>query len=233
MAGKNNIRNCSFLSVWKHSLRCWMLLFPLMSLGSVQAGKISMRVVSGPFDISEEPHYDCQNKILLFVDKLVGKICIYNPQTGCTTCSCNLGEELAGVIPIQDSRNEFLAGLGPKLVKITWNGRPECKPQVVTLGRFDYDAFATFSDGKADCTGRTFMDTKGKMFCDGTMVPYQASIFQYDRDYCNLKIEQYKDATFYNGLAWNTKYTRMYLCESLLEKVFGFDYDIDTGKISE
>ncbi|CAH0395408.1 unnamed protein product [Bemisia tabaci] len=166
MAGKNNIRNCSFLSVWKHSLRCWMLLFPLMSLGSVQAGKISMRVVSGPFDISEEPHYDCQNKILLFVDKLVGKICIYNPQTGCTTCSCNL-------------------------------------------------------------------DTKGKMFCDGTMVPYQASIFQYDRDYCNLKIEQYKDATFYNGLAWNTKYTRMYLCESLLEKVFGFDYDIDTGKISE
>ena len=58
-----------------------------------------MRQVTCPFDHLDNPHYDKQNDILIFIDQYVGRVCMYDPNTGCTSCTCELGNPFFGTYP--------------------------------------------------------------------------------------------------------------------------------------
>ncbi|CAH0396156.1 unnamed protein product [Bemisia tabaci] len=156
----------------------------------------------------------------------------WSPQISGTPFS----ELVAGpIVPIKNATNQYLAALGPYLTKMYWDGRNNTRPDFTILGRFDSNAApgTEISDGKADCKGQIFFDTRGKLGPGGVaVIQNQASLFHYSKQTCTLELNLDKDKSFYNGLAWNTDYSRFFIVESDDKTVYGFDYDVNSGNIS-
>ncbi|CAH0396155.1 unnamed protein product [Bemisia tabaci] len=116
-----------------------------------------------------------------------------------------------------------------------WDGRNNSRPDFVIIGRFDSDAApgTELSDGKVDCKGQLFVNTRGKLKAGGIpVIRDQASLFRYSKRTCSLEKILDKDKSFYNGLAWNTAYTRFFMVETDEKRVYSFDYDANLGSIS-
>nr|XP_018906627.1 PREDICTED: laminin subunit alpha-2-like [Bemisia tabaci] len=194
-----------------------------------------MRQVTCPFDHLDNPHYDKQNDILIFIDQYVGRVCIYDPNTGCTSCTCELDEPLGSVIPLLDSCNEYIIGYGPKMAKMKWDGCCDTCPEITIISRHDKEKRGVvFNDGKADLFGHVLMNTKGPVKPNGETESGFATLYRYVARECGLKDALGKDdrEDYLNGIAFNCNYTTMYMCETKKKKIYGFDYDLKTGKPS-
>ncbi|XP_018906607.2 uncharacterized protein [Bemisia tabaci] len=196
----------------------------------------SVRCITCPFNHAEEPNYDKQNDILIFVDVYLGKVCIYDPNTGCTSCSGDLDEPLGSVIPLLDSCNEYIIGYGPKMAKMKWDGCCDTCPEITIISRHDKEKRGiVFNDGKADLFGRPFMNTKGPLGPDGeTTESGYATLYRYSKKKCGLQDALGRDdkGDIFNGIAWNCNYTKMYMCETKRKKIYCFDYDLKSGEAS-
>ena len=80
-----------------------------------------------------------------------------------------------------------------------------------------------FNDGKVDRKGR---------FWAGTMTPQGAvsALYRLDADLSIHTIE--KGLTISNGIGWSPDNTRMYLVDSLRFVIYEYNYDFDSGDIS-
>jgi sugar lactone lactonase YvrE len=82
-----------------------------------------------------------------------------------------------------------------------------------------------FNDAMVDCKGRFWAGTMG----EGTDVP-SGSLYRLDPD---LSIHvMLTDIALSNGLGWNPENTIMYFTDSLKHTIYAFDFDAETGNIS-
>src|SRR5690606_12809631 len=82
-----------------------------------------------------------------------------------------------------------------------------------------------FNDGKCDAKGRFFAGTMDKGGSSPT-----GSLYCLNSD---MKVEKkLSDLTISNGLAWNMANDTMYFIDTPTRKVFAFDYNLETGEMT-
>jgi sugar lactone lactonase YvrE len=82
-----------------------------------------------------------------------------------------------------------------------------------------------FNDGKCDPTGRFLA---GTMAIDET--PGSGSLYSLDQ---NLRVKQLLGGlSISNGMGWSPDYSTMYFIDSPTKQVVAFDYELNTGNIS-
>ncbi|XP_046330849.2 regucalcin-like [Haliotis rufescens] len=167
--------------------------------------------------VGEGPHWDDATQTLLFIDINNGKIFRYNPATG-TNDMIQLNGAVGFVVP--RSKGGLVVGLDLTISAVDWNTKT-----VTKLAEVDPGSNNRMNDGKCDPKGRVWGGTMSKTFA-----PDQGNLYCLDIDgTLTKKVER---VTISNGLAWSPDNTTMYYIDTTPHKVYAYDYDINTGNIS-
>ena len=168
--------------------------------------------------VGEGSVWDAEQKVLYWVDILSHELYIYDPATGenRTVLTC---QAVGTVVPRARGGVAVALHNGFALIdlsndKITPLADPE---RTVPANRFN--------DGKCDPAGR---------FWAGTMAfnaePGRGALYCLDVDH--RVTEKLDSVTISNGIVWSADHKTMYYVDTGLNNVRGFDYDIDSGEIS-
>lgn len=168
--------------------------------------------------LGEGPCWDARKNLFYWVDIIEKKVHIYNPATKAAQ-SISV-DHLVGAAVARESGGFILAtkegfyALDEKTKKMEFIHDPE---DDLTGNRFN--------DGKCDPAGRFWA---GTMHIDEKEPT--GSLYVLHTDLTVKKMLE--DITISNGLAWSSDYKTMYYIDSPTKQVAAFDYDLQSGLIS-
>jgi sugar lactone lactonase YvrE len=169
--------------------------------------------------IAEGPFWDQEKQHFYWVDILERTINIYNPAAD-ENKVIQLDKMIGALIPTTE-QGKLLTALEDGLYLID----AETAEQKFLVNPESNIEQTRFNDGKCDRKGR---------FWVGTMDLEEdrpiGSLYCLDQE-LNLK-EKLNDIKISNGLAWSLDNQIMYYIDSPTKEVSAFDYDFETGKIS-
>ncbi|CAB3254245.1 unnamed protein product [Arctia plantaginis] len=194
-------------------------------LMSVKVQKITEPVVLG-----EGPHWDDQQQALYFVSIREHTIHKYVPATGQHTRT-KLDGRVGFIIPVEGTSDQFLVGVEHKFLIIKWDGGEGTPATVVKqISEVDQDVpMNRINDGKADPKGRVFAGTMGHEESPGVYKQQQGSLFRINGSKVTKVVDK---VSISNGLAWDLREKAMYYTDSLEKNIRRYDYDVETGEMS-
>ena len=175
-------------------------------------------LVDAHAQVGEGPLWDEEQQVLYWVDILSSLLYIYDPATG-ENRALDIGQHVGTVVTrasggLMLAVREGFASFDLETQELTLIANPEAH---ITGNRFN--------DGKCDPAGR---------FWAGTMAyenpTNQGSLYRLDTDFSVHKI--FGDVAISNGIIWSLDRMTMYYIDTLRKNVRAFDYDNDTGDIS-
>ncbi|XP_023954604.2 regucalcin-like [Bicyclus anynana] len=184
-------------------------------------------------ELGEAPHWDPWHQALFFVNILQGYIHKYELATKRHT-KTKLAGRVGFIVPVEGTRDQYVVGVERTFVVVRWDGEEGSPASVVReLATVDKDVMTTaINDGKADPRGRLYAGTMSDKPI-GTLLQQQAaglgSFYRLD-DNGITKLDD--GIGISNGLAWDLKKRAMYYTDSLEFKIRKYDYDVETGEIS-
>ena len=204
-----------------------LLLLASLSLFSCNKNPSSMNVSQEKIEckeipstqvrVGEGPIWDYKNHRLLWIDTQ-GALLIYNPQTGENT-EYKLDRQIGTVIPYE--KDTVLVGLEDGIYemnltdnKLHFVADPE--------GR---EAGNRYNDGKCDTKGRLWIGTMDK-----DCTPQKAAFFSVNPGGKFKK--ELDNVTISNGVTWSPDGKTMYYQDTPTRKVSAFDFDEESGTIS-
>ncbi|AOZ94175.1 SMP-30/gluconolactonase/LRE family protein [Paenibacillus crassostreae] len=168
--------------------------------------------------LGEGPSWDADHHRLLWVDIEGHLLHIYYPKIG-ENETYNIGQPIGAVVPycedevvvaLYDGIHKYRLSTG----ELTLIANPE---QHLSNNRFN--------DGKCDPKGRLWV---GTMSMNGQAE--QGSLYCLDLDLSIRKVLE--NVSISNGLGWSPDYSTMYYIDTPTRQVDAFDYDLETGMIS-
>ncbi|XP_034950944.1 regucalcin-like isoform X2 [Chelonus insularis] len=188
--------------------------------------EISIVPILGPFDLAEGPHWDENSNILYFVDIHQQKLYSWDSETNELTYTFIMSV----AVPIDGKENSYVVGSGTNLVEIYWNRHfNDTDPDVEIIRTVDSTRlYNRFNDGKVDPKGRFWAGTMAEH--GNEYPPNQASLYKFDSD--AKRSTMISPVSISNGLVWNHANDTFYYIDSPQKKVFVFDYDNESGNIS-
>ncbi|CAH2085065.1 unnamed protein product [Euphydryas editha] len=192
---------------------------------------LTIKKITEPLLLGEGPHWDDRQQALFFVDILEYTIHKYVPATGAHT-KTKLDGTVGFIVPVDGTTDQFIIGLGTRFVIIQWDGEEGTPAKIVQeLGAVDQDVVPEnrLNDGKADPRGRIFAGTMGYENPLGNVLPEKGSLYRVDKTGIQKLCSKIGIS---NGLAWDLKKKACYYTDSLERKIRRYDYDVDTGEIS-
>ena len=192
---------------------------------------VTVEPLAGPYDLSEGPHWDQVSKKLYFVDIFAQKIYRYDPATKSLTSVCVDAGPIGFAIPVDGASGKWVAGVGTDLVLLAWDGEKDlAKSAPQTLVTLESDPLQTrWNDAKVDKSGRLWGGTMSLME-DGVFPPNKGSFYSVNNDL--LLKKQVSPVTISNGVAWSLNEDTLYYIDSPTCQVVGYDYNPQTGDIS-
>ena len=175
-------------------------------------------LVDAHAQVGEGPLWDEEQQVLYWVDILSSLLYIYDPATG-ENRALDVGQHVGTVVTCASGGlmlavREGFASFDLETQGLTLIANPEAH---ITGNRFN--------DGKCDPAGR---------FWAGTMAyenpTNQGSLYRLDTDLSVHKI--FGDVAISNGIIWSLDHTTMFYIDTLRKNVRAFDYDVETGDIS-
>ncbi|XP_023936135.2 regucalcin [Bicyclus anynana] len=195
--------------------------------------KTSVKVepIISSLELGEGPHWDAWHQALFFVNILQGYIHKYELATKRHT-KTKLDGRVGFIVPVDGTRDQFVVGLERTFAVVRWDGAEGSPASVIReLATIDTDVMppTRMNDGKADPRGRLFGGTMGYENPIGTIIPEQGSFYRLDEN----GVTKLDDGIgISNGLAWDLERRAMYYTDSLEYKIRRYDYDVETGEIS-
>ncbi|XP_026318977.1 regucalcin-like [Hyposmocoma kahamanoa] len=192
---------------------------------------ISVKPVGPSVLFGEGAHWDASAQALFFVSTLGDTIHKYTPLTE-THTSAELNGIPTFIIPIEGHPQHYVVGLDDRVVEIQWSGFPDSTAKevntVVAKGTVEKDQ-KRYDKGKADPRGRVFVGAM-PIDIDIDETSRNGSLYRIDADGSLHQVISAVDMT--NGLSWDVKEMAFYFADSFQNKIWRYDYDIDTGDIS-
>jgi len=173
--------------------------------------------VAENFDLGEGPIWDARSDTLLFVDCSRGHVHRLTPDDG-SIATLEIGQVIGAALPCSDGG----------LVVTSDDGVLFCDKAGVTRLLVPIEADLTanrMNDGKCDSRGRLWSGTFSTLFHRGA-----GSLYRIDPDLSLTRAVS--NVRVSNGIGWNGDETRMYFVDTLSGGIDVFDYDIDTGAVS-
>ncbi|CAG5002694.1 unnamed protein product [Parnassius apollo] len=191
---------------------------------------VTIEKITEPLLLGEGPHWDDRKQALYFVSIKQKTIHKYVPASG-THTKTQLDGRVGFIIPVDGTTDQFVVGVERKFLIIQWDGEEGSKVQVLKeLAEVDQEIPTTrINDGKADPKGRLFAGTMGHEESPGNFQKEKGSLYRIDR---RGVVKMCESVSISNGLAWDLKEKAFYYTDSLEYKIRRYDYDVDTGDIS-
>ncbi len=167
-------------------------------------------------ELAESPFYDPRRDRLSWVDITAEKL--FTLSAGEKECF-DLGEQTGTAIPLRDG-GFLLAG-----EKNLWTFADGRKKKLADLSGL-YRDYQRSNDAKADPFGRVYF---GSSVMDGDEHEASGNLFRYDGG--GISVMQ-RDTRISNGMAWSGDRRTFYFSDSLYYAVFAYDYDPETGDLS-
>ncbi|XP_072900257.1 regucalcin-like isoform X2 [Hemitrygon akajei] len=180
-------------------------------------------VVNGRYSVAESPVWEEKDGTLLYTDITEQNVYRWNPVDN-QIKKIHVDATAGSVVP----RNSggYVLALGKRLAFLDW------EKQVVTdITEIDREkSNIRFNDGKADPAGRFLAGTMGMETRPDVFERHQGSLYALQTDHSVVKHLDQVDLS--NGLAWSLDHKIFYYIDSLHFSVDAFDYDLQSGKIS-
>lgn len=197
------------------------------------------RIPSPRATLGEVPHWDPQTHSLYYVDihdsdEYKSSLLRYDyDENHVYSASIDGARTLLFLLPIEDTKDQFLVGIDRTVVIARWDGRSTKATIVRPLFELDCKVSNTIiNDVKTDERGRFYGGTrsveKGEpcVSNDGQI----ASFYRYESRKCLKKL--FGNVTISNGLTWVRTTNKFYYIDSCTYDIKEFDYDPGTGDIS-
>ncbi|WP_448143018.1 SMP-30/gluconolactonase/LRE family protein [Stenotrophomonas bentonitica] len=167
--------------------------------------------------LAESPHWQGDGRSLLWVDILAPSVNVSNLATG-DTRTTPLGELVGVVVP--RTSGGFIAATQSGFRTLDLPGG-EMQPIAAPL----HMSGRRFNDGKCDAAGRLWA---GTLAIDAA--PERGALYRLDTHGVLDEIES--GFHICNGLGWSPDNTRFYLADSGRRTIYVYDYDLDTGTVT-
>jgi len=180
-------------------------------------------------ELGEGPYWDKANRLLYYVDAFVGNIVQLNPSTG-TVVKQSVGDLATMVIPYEGEPDSLLVSKRHEVRKMNW---ATGESTLVATVSPELGGLERFNDAKCDPRGRLFIGTVLNT-AEGGLVPNGGGLYRLDGSNFIKVSDPDSGFTITNGLAWSNdvNHTKLYLNDSEGRKIYSFDYDIETGNLS-
>ncbi|KAJ8944500.1 hypothetical protein NQ318_011758 [Aromia moschata] len=186
----------------------------------------------GSVELGEAPHWDEETQSLYFVDIFGESIHKYVPATKKHTKAIIGTNHVSIIIPVKGQKDKFVISIGREIALVTWDGESETVSEVKKLYEVDNNPDTIdnrFNDGKCDPSGRLWAGTMGIEPENGHVQPEMGSLFSFE----NKKVTSHLNKIgISNGLAWSTELKKFYYIDSFKGRVEEYDFDIESGTIS-
>ncbi|XP_026488697.1 regucalcin-like [Vanessa tameamea] len=192
---------------------------------------LTIKKIIEPLELGEGPHWDDRQQALYFVNILKGTIHKYVPATGEHT-KTKLDGSVGFIVPVNGTTDQFLIGLERKFVIVQWDGKEGSATKIVReLGTVDQNVVPNtrINDGKADPRGRVYAGTMGHEDRPGNILPNQGSLYRVDKTGIHKLCSEIGIS---NGLAWDLARKAFYYTDTMERRIRRYDYDVDTGNIT-
>ncbi|XP_032364820.1 regucalcin [Etheostoma spectabile] len=173
--------------------------------------------------IGEGPVWEESEQTLLFVDIAGRKIHRWSPTTN-QMHSVETEDSVGFVVPRVSGG--YVAGVGRSIVAVDWSTE-----MMTSLLEVDEDKPTNrLNDGKVDGAGRLLAGTMGKEQRPAEVEKGRGSLFSVSSDLTVTRHLRQVDIS--NGLDWSLDQKTFFYIDSLSLSVDAFDYDLETGDIS-
>ncbi|CAG4928753.1 unnamed protein product [Colias eurytheme] len=217
------------ITQFTHNRRCQSLL-PLVLTRLLTKMSIKVTPVTEPVWLGEGPHWSKEDQALYFVSIFDQTVHKYVPSTGRHTKS-KLDAMPGFIIPVEGKKDQFVVGLKREVVVIQWDGENGTAKRLKTITELDkHTPDNRINDAKADPRGRLFVGTMGHEYEPGKFHLKKGSLYRVDPDGQTHRVVDNIDIS--NGLCWDVKEKAFYYTDSFEYAVRRYDYDIETGDIS-
>lgn len=174
-------------------------------------------VVDCKNDLGEGSVWDHINEELIWVDYYSGNICNFHVNSQKYT-AVSIAETVMVAIPT--NRNNWIVAID-KNVSI-YDPRKKQLIKEVTIQ--ENKPNNRLNDGKCDAENRLWIGTMSK--AADTAV---GALYKVNADLSYEKMDE--PFIIPNGIAWNKENTVMYVVDSMLKKIFRYDFDLEKGTI--
>ncbi|XP_044738811.1 regucalcin-like [Chrysoperla carnea] len=197
-----------------------------------------IKEIGDQLTLGEGPHWDADQQALYYVDidgkdNKGGAILKYIPATGkITQCNFGCGNQVSLVLPVANTSNKFVVSINRKIAVVTWNGIDTKPSKIEEVLEVDgHKPSNRLNDGKCDPFGRVYAGTMGIDYGNGTFEDHAGSLYiiDFEKKKANKLLGELGIA---NGLAWELDQQVMYYIDSLRQRVDKYDYNPETGAIS-
>lgn len=179
-------------------------------------------------ELGEGPHWDIQTQSLYFVDIFGKAVHKYIPASG-KHYKAAVGKQVSIIIPVKGNCQQFLVSLERDISIITWDGVSEKPSKIEKISEVDVGTKNRMNDGKCDGVGRLWVGTMGPEPINGHVEPWLGSLYTLTKGKLDTHLTK---VGISNGLTFSSDYKKFYYTDTLTGRVDQFDYDIDTGSIS-
>jgi len=184
--------------------------------------KVDVAIKNACGSVGEGPHWDDASQTLLYVDIKNLDVHRYNPATGEDQVK-HFKDTVSLVVPRR--AGGYVMGLGRRLSLFEWD-----TGMVSTIQEVELDSGTRFNDGKCDPKGRLWAGTMGPEVGNARVEPEAGALYCLDVDRSIEK--KVSKVHISNGLAWTDDNKTFFYIDSIPRKVFAYDYDLETGAIS-
>ncbi|XP_071559184.1 regucalcin isoform X1 [Temnothorax nylanderi] len=217
--------------IFKNVFLACVLVALISGREAESCASVTVEKVTPVYGLSEGPHWDERTQKLYFVDIYNQYIRRLDTATGVVTSAYIANGTVSVVVPVDDSTNQLVAGVGKNAVLVTWDGDSDQSEVPVKLLSSLESARAQTrtNDGKVDSAGRFWIGTMANEI-DGQIAPNQGTLYRVDDDLKSVK--EISPVSISNGLAWNIEDDTFYFIDTPTRMVAAYDYDPNNGKIS-
>ncbi|CAH1775552.1 unnamed protein product [Owenia fusiformis] len=173
--------------------------------------------------IGEGPHWDDATESLLFVDINDGDAYGWDSKTGKVE-KFHADGTVSLIVPRKSGG--YVISINKGLHHLDFETKTTTRLSEEVGAGLD----ARFNDGKCDPKGRIWAGTMGNEIKPAVVAPELGSLYRLDTN--KVLTEQVEKVTISNGLAWTDDKKTMYYIDSIPKQIYAFDYDNDSGDIS-
>ncbi|XP_063161099.1 regucalcin [Candoia aspera] len=180
-------------------------------------------VVQEKCKIGESPVWEEKENSLLFVDITGKKVYRWNSLTK-EVQSVSVDAPVS-TVSLHKS-GDYIITLGTQFAALDWK-----KKSITTIIHVDKDKTNNrFNDGKVDPAGRLFAGTMAEEIRPAVLERHQGSLYTLFPNHSVMK--HFDKVDISNGLDWSLDHRTFFYIDSLSYHVDAFDYDLQTGKLS-
>jgi len=178
--------------------------------------KIAEPILAANAVLGEGSLWDHRRNCLYWVDILERKVNIFDPATGANRV-LKVDQDVGTVVA--DAAGNLMLALRDGFARLDFGSG-----EVVMIAEQKAEGIR-FNDGKCDPAGRFWAGTMAYDMTEGA-----AALYCLDTDLTVRRVIDH--VTISNGLVWTSDTKRFYYIDTPTFEVAAFDYDVDTGNIS-